>query len=75
MLTFTDEDFRRSLQEEVGIKPNWTTEAFSDSRRTSASRLPASRRARSSRTRRACGALSIYEVETGRLREVAARAS
>ena len=30
MQTFTDEDFRRSLQEEVGIKPNWAAEAFSD---------------------------------------------
>src|SRR5919202_2687860 len=30
MLTFSDEDFRRSLQEEVGIKPHWSTEAFSD---------------------------------------------
>jgi carbonic anhydrase len=30
MLTFTDEEFKRSIQDEVGIKPNWATEAFPD---------------------------------------------
>src|SRR5215210_6184141 len=30
MLTFNDEDFRRSLQEEVGIKPQWAAESFAD---------------------------------------------
>ena len=30
MLTFRDDDFRRSIQEETGIKPEWAAEAFSD---------------------------------------------
>jgi carbonic anhydrase len=71
MLTFTDEDFRRSVQEEVGIKPNWTTEAFSDleedvrqsvARITASPFIPHKDRVRG----------FIYEVETGRLREVGA---
>ena len=30
MLTFTDDDFRRSIQQDVGIKPPWAPEAFDD---------------------------------------------
>lgn len=30
MLTFTDDDFRRSLQEDTGIKPGWAAESFPD---------------------------------------------
>ena len=30
MLTFTDDAFKRSIQEETGIKPAWAAEAFSD---------------------------------------------
>jgi carbonic anhydrase len=30
MLTFTDDAFKRSIQEETGIKPPWAAEAFSD---------------------------------------------
>jgi carbonic anhydrase len=30
MLTFTDDDFKRSIQEETGIKPAWSAEAFPD---------------------------------------------
>jgi len=30
MLTFTDDEFKRSIQDEVGIKPAWAAEAFSD---------------------------------------------
>jgi carbonic anhydrase len=73
MLTFTDEDFRRSLQEEVGIKPNWTTEAFSDLEedvRQSIARIKASLFIPHKDGVRGF----IYEVETGRLREVSARA-
>jgi carbonic anhydrase len=72
MLTFTDEDFRRSLQEEVGIKPNWTTEAFSDLEedvRQSIARIKAS-----PFIPHKDGVHGfIYEVETGRLRGVSAR--
>src|SRR3954471_19946922 len=30
MLTFTDDEFRRSIQDDTGIKPEWAAEAFSD---------------------------------------------
>jgi carbonic anhydrase len=69
MLTFTDEDFRRSLQDDVGIKPNWTTEAFSDLEddvRQSIARIKASPFIPHTGSVRGF----VYEVETGRLREV-----
>src|SRR5665213_2350730 len=31
MLTFTDDDFKRSVQDDTGIKPEWAAEAFADS--------------------------------------------
>ena len=30
MLTFHDDDFRRQVQDDTGIKPEWAAEAFSD---------------------------------------------
>ena len=30
MLTFTDDDFKRTIQEETGVKPAWAAEAFGD---------------------------------------------
>jgi len=30
MLTFTDDGFRTSIQDETGIKPSWAAEAFTD---------------------------------------------
>src|SRR5512146_2653500 len=30
MLTFHDDEFRRQIQEETGIKPEWAAEAFDD---------------------------------------------
>jgi carbonic anhydrase len=30
MLTFTDDDFKRSIQDEIGVKPPWAAEAFPD---------------------------------------------
>jgi carbonic anhydrase len=30
MLTFTDDEFRRSIEAETGIKPTWAAEAFTD---------------------------------------------
>jgi carbonic anhydrase len=30
MLTFTDDAFKRSIQDEIGIKPPWSAEAFTD---------------------------------------------
>src|SRR3954449_659399 len=30
MLTFTDDEFKQSIQDETGLKPAWAAEAFSD---------------------------------------------
>ena len=30
MLTFTDDQFKKSIQDEVGLKPAWAAEAFGD---------------------------------------------
>ena len=30
MLTFTDDDFKRDIQKEIGVKPPWAAEAFPD---------------------------------------------
>jgi carbonic anhydrase len=30
MLTFTDDEFKRAIQDDVGIKPEWAAEAFRD---------------------------------------------
>ena len=30
MLTFTDDEFKKSIQDETGIKPEWAAEAFDD---------------------------------------------
>jgi carbonic anhydrase len=69
MLTFTDDDFRNSIQEETGIKPEWAAEAFSDLEadvRQSIARIKASPFIPRKDSVRGF----VYEVETGRLREV-----
>jgi carbonic anhydrase len=30
MLTFSDDDFKRAIQDEIGVKPPWSAEAFPD---------------------------------------------
>jgi carbonic anhydrase len=30
MLTFTDDDFKRGIQDEIGVKPSWSAESFPD---------------------------------------------
>ena len=69
MLTFTDEELRQQIQEEVGIKPEFAMEAFSDLEedvRQSIRRIQASHFIPHKESVRGF----IYEVETGRLREV-----
>jgi carbonic anhydrase len=70
MLTFTDEEFKQSIQQETGIKPEWAAESFSDLEtdvRQSIARIKASPFIPRKNSVRGF----IYEVETGRLREVA----
>jgi len=70
MLTFTDDDFKRSIEQDTGIRPAWAAEAFPDldaDVRQSIARIKASPFiARKDAVRG-----FVYEVETGRLREVA----
>jgi carbonic anhydrase len=69
MLTFGDDEFRLAIQEETGIKPEWASEAFSDLEadvRQSIARIKASPFIPHKDNIRGF----IYEVETGRLREV-----
>jgi carbonic anhydrase len=69
MLTFTDDDFRRQIQEETGVRPEWAAEAFSDldeDVRQNVARIKASPFIPNTDNVRGF----VYEVETGRLREV-----
>jgi carbonic anhydrase len=69
MRTFTDDAFKRSIQDETGIKPEWAAEAFDDldeDVRQSIARIKTSPFI--PRTDSVRG--FVYEVETGRLREV-----
>jgi carbonic anhydrase len=69
MLTFTDDEFKRSIQDEVGIKPEWAAESFHDideDLRQSIARIKASPFI----PHRDAVRGFVYEVETGRLREV-----
>ena len=69
MLTFTDDHLRRQIQLETGVKPEWAAEAFDDldeDVRQSVARIKASPFIpRKDKVRG-----FVYEVETGRLREV-----
>ncbi len=69
MLTFHDDEFKRQIQDEVGIKPQWSPESFADLEedvRQSIARIKASPFIPRTDVVRGF----IYEVETGRLREV-----
>jgi carbonic anhydrase len=69
MLTFSDDEFRRQLQDETGIEPEWSAETFSDldeDLRQSIARIKASPFVPNKDNVRGF----VYEVETGNLREV-----
>jgi carbonic anhydrase len=69
MLTFTDDDFKKSVQDDTGIKPEWAAEAFDDldtDVRQSIARIKASPFIPKKDGVRGF----VYEVETGKLREV-----
>jgi carbonic anhydrase len=69
MLTFTDDDFKKSIQDEVGIKPAWSAEAFSDLDEDVRQSL---RRIQSSPFITATTSLRgfVFDVATGKLAEV-----
>jgi carbonic anhydrase len=69
MQTFEDEEFARELEREAGVAPDWTPGAFDDvdenvrrsiARVQSSPFIPSTGRVRG----------FVYDVETGRLREV-----
>ncbi len=68
MLTFTDDELKGQIQDEVGVKPHFSMEAFSDLEedvRQSIARIKASPFLSADDVRG-----FVYELETGRLREV-----
>jgi carbonic anhydrase len=70
MLTFTDDGFKSSIQSETGIKPPWAAEAFTDvdaDVRQSIARIKADPFIPVKDSVRGF----VYEVETGKLHEVA----
>jgi carbonic anhydrase len=69
MLTFTDDELKQQIQDEAGIKPHFSMESFSDLEadvRQSIARIQASPFIPHQDAVRGF----VYEVETGRLREV-----
>ena len=71
MLTFTDDDFKKSIQDETGLRPAWAAEAFPDeaadvkqsiARITSSPFIPHKDSIRG----------FVFDVATGKLNEVAA---
>jgi carbonic anhydrase len=70
MLTFTDDQFKKSIQDEVGIKPSWAAEAFDDldtDVRQSIARIKASPYIPKKDSVRGF----VFDVATGKLNEVA----
>jgi carbonic anhydrase len=69
MLTFTDDDFKASIQKDTGIKPEWAAEAFPDldeDVRQSIARIKASPFIPHKDDVRGF----VFDVATGKLREV-----
>jgi carbonic anhydrase len=69
MLTFNDDEFRREIQEETGIKPPWAAETFEsleDDVRQSIARIKSSPFIPKKDQIRGF----VYDVKTGRLNEV-----
>jgi carbonic anhydrase len=74
MLTFTDDDFKRAIQDETGVKPPWSAEAFPDLAedvRQSLHRIKNSPFV----TKHTSARGFIFDVATGKLDEVTSNAS
>ncbi len=68
MLTFTDDELREQLRQETGMKPPWSPESFSDLDAEVRNSLNRIRNSAFIQHKNARG--FIYDVDTGRLREV-----
>jgi carbonic anhydrase len=69
MLTFNDDEFKQQLQDDTGLKPQWSPESFNDLEddvRQSIARIKASPFIPNKDNIRGF----VYEVESGKLREV-----
>jgi carbonic anhydrase len=69
MLTFTDDEFKKSIQDETGLKPTWAAEAFGDVEedvRQSLRRIEASPFV----TKHSSARGFVFDVATGQLTEV-----
>ena len=69
MLTFTDEDFRDSIQQDTGVRPHWRSEAFDspeDDVRASIERITGSPFVPDTSSVRGF----VFDVATGKLNEV-----
>ena len=69
MLTFTDDEFKRSIQDDTGLKPHWAAEAFPDLEedvRQSMARIKASPFVPNTDNVRGF----VFDVATGKLNEV-----
>ena len=69
MLTFTDDEFKRAIEDEIGIKPQWAAEAFPDLEadvRQSLRRIEASPFVTKHESLRGF----VFDVASGRLSEV-----
>ena len=74
MLTFTDDEFRRQIQQETGVEPTWAAEAFDDldgNLRNSIARIKSSPFIPNKSSIRGF----VYDVRTGRLNEVGVAAA
>jgi carbonic anhydrase len=74
MLTFKDDDFRRQIEQETGVRPEWAAEAFEDldeDVRQNVARIKASPFVPHKDSVRGF----VYDVTNGRLREVDLRKS
>ena len=65
MLTFTDDEFKASVQDETGIKPEWAAEAFSDLETDVRRRPRGSKPRRSSPERNRCAGSSTRSRPAG----------
>lgn len=71
MLTFTDDDFKRAIQDETGLKPAWSAESFPDldeDVRQSIRRIEQSPFITETTSLRGF----VFDVSTGKINEVAA---
>jgi carbonic anhydrase len=69
MLTFSDDEFKKQIEEEVGVKPEWAAESFSDLEtdvRQSIARIKSSPFIPKKGSVRGF----VYDVKTGQLNEV-----